>query len=173
MKEEVRRALERADAMEAASALLQSDEEHQGGARSFLGAADLTQTNEERRGGRSVHGSVALVNVPAINGGAVHAESGFAFGSPRDPRLSHASESQPTGAGDGQGSGVAQGGKKVQRRMSWGRQKVPPSESGLRASAPEAQPAPGPAPTRRKGLVRSLSFGHEPRRPMEWGSAAG
>lgn len=159
MKEDVRRATERADAMEAATAFLQSDDADF--APTTWGADDLSSLADERRmGARCVHGSVALVNVPAINGGAVHAQEGHGgFVMP----------AAPNSASGGGGGGGQSGGKKVQRTFSWGRSKPPPANP---SGAPVQQsPGPAPAPTPSKGkLRRSLSFGNEPRRA--WGSAA-
>ena len=128
-----------------------------------LGVGRLGIADEDRRGARSVTGAVALVNVPAINGG-VHAAHGDlaagsgVFASPRDPR---GADAAPSGGG----------GKPVQRKNSFSRafskgHAAAKQEQPSATAAPEAAPAP-----RRRGLVRSLSFGHDaPKRA--WGSAA-
>ena len=152
MQGQVRRATERADAMEAASALLQSEEmSPTSQPRAGLGFVD-----ENVVGARSVLGSVVLTHVPELNGGAPSTarqqpgrqSSGghrrFSFSSPLDPPAAakangadHKGESAPT---------VVHGRPLQQRKMSFSK------KAGRK-------------------LVRSLSFGHDaPKR--EWGSAA-
>ena len=170
MEVEVGSARERADAMEAATALLQSEESpvtspaHKSAAR--FKAERLGVSDEARQGARCVTGSVSLVNVPAMNGGSFASEHGTldsgVFVSPRDPNLispavaplnggrklslrSGAPSGAPSDALPSAPSAASQGGG-LQRKMSFGR------KAGRK-------------------LVRSLSFGHEERK-REWGSAA-
>jgi len=71
VRAEAQQAHERADAMEAATALLQNAKDDVDFVRTDSFTAD---EHEERVGSRSINGSVSLANVPAMHGGALSYE---------------------------------------------------------------------------------------------------
>ena len=156
--------------MEAASVFLQAEEDDFDAEirRIKSTQAILGESNEARAGARSVSGSVALANVPAMHGGYSGTTDSTREDTSIDPIgrvYAHPRVSSPV-------SGVPAG-----KASRWGKSGAPASTGGdLETGGSVANPV---QPTRRKmsftrkagrKIVRSLSFGAEIKR--EWGSAA-
>ena len=189
-KEEAQRARERADAMEAASVFLQPAEVAGGGEQRH-NASNSMDVTEDRVGSRSLHGTVSLANVPAMHGGsAIDTEY---EDDELDPELAGIRvEGKVTGGGasfevDTRGRCRSTSAASSASRTVFGRSKgqnAPANanghsqsqETGAHSTAPDIAPNERSGKVTRKfsftrkagsKIVRSLSFGSEPKRPWE------
>ena len=118
MREEVRRTHERAEAMEAASALLNESDDlplsaRESGASSH--APRWSENYETRKGTRNTHGAVALTNVPLMNGGG--APSPAAAGCSPEAAAVHAPSPATATSGGGKIGRKASFSRKAGRKL--------------------------------------------------------
>jgi hypothetical protein len=131
MRVEVRRAEERADAMEAASALLQPDASSCSGTGGVPRSAQkFGVADEERRGTRCEFGAVSLANVPAMHGGALSPEhhglspsmigTGYKAGQSGGAGAGHGPEGGPASKPSRKNSFGRKAGRRLMRSLSFG-----------------------------------------------------